>query len=64
MTAEHFGGSVTWLVPRETVAVSAHVLCTPYNHAPVYKVTSLIRSRDNTSATDAGGGGRRRGLAF
>ena len=33
---------VTWLVPRETAAVSAHVLCTPYNHAPVYSVT--IRS--------------------
>ena len=25
---------VTWLVPRETAAVSVHVLCTPYNHAP------------------------------
>ena len=25
---------VTWLVPRETAVVSAHVLCTPYNHAP------------------------------
>ena len=30
---------VTWLVSRETVAVSGHVLCTPYNHAPVYSVT-------------------------
>ena len=27
------------LVPGETAAVSAHVLCTPYNHAPVYSVT-------------------------
>ena len=35
---------VTWLVPRET-AVSAHVLCAPYNHAPVYSVTYFIRSR-------------------
>ena len=26
---------VTWLVPRETDAVSAHVLCTPYKYAPV-----------------------------
>ena len=26
---------VTWLVPRESAALSAHVLCTPYNHAPV-----------------------------
>ena len=30
---------VTWLVPCETAAISAHVLCTPYNHAPVYSVT-------------------------
>ena len=27
---------VTWLVPHETAAVLAHVLCTPYNHAQVY----------------------------
>ena len=33
---------VTWLVPRETAAVSAHVPCTPYNHAPMYSAT--IRS--------------------
>ena len=31
---------VTWLVPRETAAVSAHVLCTPHNHAPVYNDTA------------------------
>ena len=30
---------VTWLVPRETDAVSAQVLSTPYNHAPVYSVS-------------------------
>ena len=30
--------AVTWLVPRETAAVSAHTLCTPYNHGPVYSV--------------------------
>ena len=30
---------VTWLVPGETAAVSAHILCTPYNHAPCH-VTS------------------------
>ena len=23
---------VTWLVPRETAAILAHILCTPYNH--------------------------------
>ena len=33
---------VTRLVPRETAAASAQVLCTPYNNAPVYSVT--IRS--------------------
>ena len=27
---------VTWLVPREIAPISAHVLCTAYNHAPVY----------------------------
>ena len=32
---------VTWLVPHETAAVSAHVPYTPYNHAPVYCVTSI-----------------------
>ena len=30
---------VTWRVSRETAAVSAQVLCTPYNHSPVYSVT-------------------------
>ena len=28
-------------MPREAAAVSAHVLCTPYNHAAVYGVTSF-----------------------
>ena len=32
---------VTWLVPHETAAASVHVLCTSYNHAPVYSVTSF-----------------------
>ena len=32
---------VAWLVPHETAAVLAHILCTPYNHAPVYSVTSF-----------------------
>ena len=35
---------VTRLVPRKTAAVSAHVLCAPYNHAPAYSVTSEFRS--------------------
>ena len=30
---------VMQLTPRETAATSAHVLCTPYNVAPVYSVT-------------------------
>ena len=29
---------VTWLVPRETAAVSAHALCSLYTHASVYSV--------------------------
>ena len=32
----------TWLVPWETAAVSAQVLCTPYNHAPAYSVTLSV----------------------
>ena len=31
----------TWLVPCETAAVSAHVLCTPYKDASDYGVTSF-----------------------
>ena len=31
----------TWLVPREPAAISVHVLCAPYNHAPVFRVISL-----------------------
>ena len=34
---------VVWLVPCEAAAVFAHILCTPYNHAPVYSLTSLER---------------------
>ena len=30
---------LTWLVPPETAAVSAQVVCAPYNHAQVYSVT-------------------------
>ena len=32
---------VTWLVPRETAAISVRILCTPYSHAPVYSVMSF-----------------------
>ena len=38
---------VTWLVPRKTAAVSAQVLCTPYNHAPVNAVTLLKVGREH-----------------
>ena len=31
--------TVKWLVPHETAAILAHVLCTPYSHTPVYSVT-------------------------
>ena len=30
---------VTWLGPRETAAVSVHVLCTPHNRLPVYSAS-------------------------
>ena len=30
---------VAWLLPRETAAVSTHVLCTPKNHAPYITVS-------------------------
>ena len=35
--------ALTWLVPHETAAVSAQVLCTPYNHAPRHFMQSHIR---------------------
>ena len=28
--------ALAWLVPHETAAISAQVLCTPYNHAPCH----------------------------
>ena len=42
----HRSGVLTvlvWLVPHETAAVSAQVLCTPYNHAPCHSKQSHIR---------------------
>ena len=42
----HRSGKVTalaWLVQHETAAVSAQVLCTPYNHAPCHFMQSHIR---------------------
>ena len=42
----HRSGVITalaWLVPHETAAVSAHVLCTPCNHAPCHSMQSHIR---------------------
>ena len=41
----HHSGVLTalaWLVPHETAAVSAQVLCTPYNHAPCHFMQSHI----------------------
>ena len=32
---------VTWLVPHDTAAILVHIPCAPYNHAPVYSVTTL-----------------------
>ena len=35
---------VAWLVPCESAAILAQVLCTPFNHAPVYSATSFKQS--------------------
>ena len=35
--------ALAWLVPHETAAVSAQVLCTPYNHASCHIMQSHIR---------------------
>ena len=35
--------ALAWLGPHETAAVSAQVLCTPYNHAPCHFMQSHIR---------------------
>ena len=35
--------ALAWLVPHETAADSAQVLCTPYNHAPSHFMQSHIR---------------------
>ena len=34
--------ALAWLVPHETAAISAQVLCTPYNHAPCHCMQSHI----------------------
>ena len=34
--------TLAWLVPHETAAVSAQVLCTPYNHVPCHFMQSHI----------------------
>ena len=38
--------ALTWLMPRETAAISAQVLCTPYNHAPCHFMQNHIRKVD------------------
>ena len=46
LTYIHRSGVLTalaWLLPHETAAVSAKVLCAPYNHAPCHFVQSHIR---------------------
>ena len=35
--------ALAWMVPHETAAISAQVLCTPYNHAPCHFMQSHIR---------------------
>ena len=39
---------VTWLVPHKTAAISAHILCTLYNHAPVYSINLFKQVEANT----------------
>ena len=42
----HWCGVLTalaWLVPHETAAILAQVLCAPYNHAPCHFMQSHIR---------------------
>ena len=34
---------LAWLVPHETAAIPAQVLCTPYNHAPCHFMQRHIR---------------------
>ena len=36
--------ALAWLVPHETAAVSAQILCTPYSHAPCHFIQSHIRN--------------------
>ena len=46
----HYSGVVTalaWLVPRETAAVTAQVLCTPYNHAPCHFTQIFIKGQQS-----------------
>ena len=33
--------TIWWLVPHETAAISAQVLCTLYNHVTIYSITSF-----------------------
>ena len=35
-----------YLKPHETAAVSAHIVCTPYNHGPVYSITLFEATRN------------------
>ena len=35
--------ALAWLMPHETAAISAQVLCTPYNHASCHFMQSHIR---------------------
>ena len=41
---------VTLLAPCETAAILAHIMCTPYSHAPVYSVTSVQANRPDITA--------------
>ena len=51
--------ALAWLVPHETAAVSAQILCTPYNHAPCHFMQSHIgggRGSSLEGGVDCGAG--------
>ena len=48
--------ALAWLVPHETAAVSAQILCTPYNHAPCHFMQSHIGGGRGGEKFGGGGG--------
>ena len=44
--------ALAWLVPHETAAVSAQVLCIPYNHAPCHYIQMLMNAIAHGACAD------------